>query len=85
MLGTKNSVVILECIVSYIHFICPSDDRKYTGYRDADSCVDVGDQEVGSNGEGNVFDGCGDAMNAFFEEVQDEANPVCVAFDTGES
>ncbi len=85
MLGTKNHVVIPECIVSYISSICPSDNGKYTGYHDADICVDVSEHEVGSNGVGNVFDGCDDAMNASFEKVQDEANPVYVAFDTGES
>ena len=89
-MGAKNRIEIPECIVSYIHSICPSDNGKYTGYfdadgwSDADGCVDVSDHELGNDGVVNVNGGHGDALNASFEEVQDEAKSVHVAFDRGE-
>ena len=90
-MGAMNHLKIPECIVSYIHSICPSDNGKYTGYcdadgcGDADGCVDVSDHEFGNYGVGNVHDGHGDALKASFEEVQCEVNSVHVAFDRAES
>ena len=84
LMGAKNHVKMPERIVSYISSICPSDDGMYTGYRDADGCVDASDHDLGKNGVGNVRDGHRDALNASFEEVQAKANPVYIAFDRGE-
>ena len=39
---------------------------------------------VCNDGVGNNCDGHHDALNASFEEVQEEANPIYIAFDRGE-
>ena len=70
--------------MSYIRSVCPSDDGKYNGYQDADGCEEASDHDLCNDGVGNVCDGHRDALNASFEEVQEEANPIYIAFDRGE-
>ena len=84
-MGARNQVKIPECIVSYICCICLSDDGKYTGYNNADGCVNVRDHELGNNGACNVCDDHDDTLNTSFEEVKDEKNPVYIAYDKSES
>ena len=45
--------------------------------------MDASDHDLGNDGVGHVRDGHRNALNASFEEVQDEANPVYIAFDRG--
>jgi hypothetical protein len=68
-------VRIPECVVRFIRSISPSDDGQYTGHRDC--------EEEGGNDDNNEDDD--NLVNSSFHEVEDEASPKIVDFESGQS
>jgi len=73
MLGHHNQIYIPDCVVVFIHSVCPEPHNRYTGYRDVDE-------------EGNEIDNMDDvdSPNESFESILPEAIQGSIDFDGGE-